>query len=331
MRSSVRLQAEQAVVGAWLVVALTAMTAVPAAAQAAAADGRADINVEVSSSDMIRRTAIYTAAGQGLNRAADAGLDALFGRTDTRRSRDVFARLGRIWLVNLPIAALAQGAAHDSGHFARLAEFGVHAGRRQMEQWPWPVPIAVSVELVPPPESFEEALAQGLAVLGGGEQGSTLTKQRLADGIYQRDSTGYFDWMLVAYSSLDYPIYAWGDLSGHIEAAFERGPGDFRQYAEFMTFLGAWSSAHPWWLIPGVAGAFLTSIYVLRVTKMIFWGQRSTDPHFQHLPDAVGTEWAAIVILVFVIVLFGVAPSLALGPIDTATVPLLQRLVGAGQ
>jgi len=100
--------------------------------------------------------------------------------------------------------------------------------------------------------------------------------------------------------------------------------------AEFMTFLGAWSSAHPWWLLPGVAGAFLTSIYVLRVTKIIFWGQKSADPHFQHLPDAVGTEWAAIVILVFVIVLFGVAPGLALGPIDTATVPLLQRLVGTG-
>jgi hypothetical protein len=238
MRSSVRLQAEQAVVGAWLAVALVAMTAVSAAAQSAPADGRADINVEVSSSDMIRRTAIYTAAGQGLNRAADAGLDALFGRTGTRRTRDVFARLGRIWFVNLPIAALAQGAAHDSGHFARLAEFGVHAGRRQMEQWPWPVPIAISVELVPPPESFDAALAQGLAVLGGGEQGSTLTKQRLADQIYQRDATGYFDWMLVAYASLDYPIYAWSDLSGHIEAAFERGPGDFLQYAEFMTFLG---------------------------------------------------------------------------------------------
>ena len=41
-----------------------------------------------------------------------------------------------------------------------------------------------------------------------------------------------------------------------------------------------------------------------------------------------GTEWAALGILVFVLVLFGVAPSLAIGPVDTATVPLLMRLPG---
>ena len=36
----------------------------------------------------------------------------------------------------------------------------------------------------------------------------------------------------------------------------------------------------------------------------------------------------ALGILVFVLVLFGVAPGIAIAPIDTATVPLLQRLVG---
>jgi hypothetical protein len=34
----------------------------------------------------------------------------------------------------------------------------------------------------------------------------------------------------------------------------------------------------------------------------------------------------AIAILVFVIVLFGVVPDIAIGPVDTATVPLLVRL-----
>jgi NADH:ubiquinone oxidoreductase subunit 4 (subunit M) len=66
---------------------------------------------------------------------------------------------------------------------------------------------------------------------------------------------------------------------------------------------------------------------VLRVAKQIFLGKKSDDPHFQHLPDAQGTEWAALGILVFVLVLFGVAPGLALKPVDTATVPLLQRIV----
>ena len=96
--------------------------------------------------------------------------------------------------------------------------------------------------------------------------------------------------------------------------------------AELLTFLGAWQSSYPWWLFPGVLGAYLTSVYVLRVTKQIFWGPPSTDPHFLNLPDARGPEWAALWILVITIVLFGIWPSLALAPVDTATMPLLNRL-----
>jgi NADH-quinone oxidoreductase subunit M len=96
--------------------------------------------------------------------------------------------------------------------------------------------------------------------------------------------------------------------------------------AELLTFLGAWQSSHSWWLFPGVLGAYLTSIYVLRVTKQIFWGPPSPDPHFQGLPDARGPEWAALWILAATIVLFGVWPWLALAPVDTATMPLLNRL-----
>ena len=64
---------------------------------------------------------------------------------------------------------------------------------------------------------------------------------------------------------------------------------------------------------------------MLRVTKQIFWGPPS--PHFHHLEDARGPEWVALVLLTAVIVLFGMAPGIALGPVDTATVPLLSRLV----
>jgi NADH-quinone oxidoreductase subunit M len=79
-------------------------------------------------------------------------------------------------------------------------------------------------------------------------------------------------------------------------------------------------------LFPGVIGAFLTSIYVLRVVRQIFWGPQSADPHFENLPDAQGTEWVALVLLVGALVLFGVVPWLIVGPIDTATVPLLIRM-----
>jgi len=52
------------------------------------------------------------------------------------------------------------------------------------------------------------------------------------------------------------------------------------------------------------------------------------SPHFHHLEDARGPEWVALVILVTVLVLFGMAPAIALLPVDTATVPLLARIVG---
>jgi hypothetical protein len=197
-------------------------------------DRDAEVTIEVSTSDMVRRTAIFVAAGQALNRAADAGLDAAFGAHQQRKTSDVLIRLGRLWFVNLPIAALSQGSAHDSGHFARDDEFGNMLGGRRIKQWPWPIPIAITVEYGAAPGSFDEYLAEGLPLLGGGEQGSTLTKQRLNDRIYSHDDTGYFDWVLLAYTSLDYPVYAWTDLRTGLLGE----PGDFRQYARTMTLLG---------------------------------------------------------------------------------------------
>ncbi len=47
-------------------------------------------------------------------------------------------------------------------------------------------------------------------------------------------------------------------------------------------------------------------------------------------PSIIGVrswpEWVALILLVGTLVLFGVAPGIAIGPIDTATVPLLSRL-----
>ena len=95
--------------------------------------------------------------------------------------------------------------------------------------------------------------------------------------------------------------------------------------AEFLTFLGAWRSDHSWWLFPAVAGTFLTAVYVLRVVKQIFWGP-AAHGHDADLVDAKGPEWVALIVLGFVLVLFGMLPSLAIAPIDSATVTLLGKL-----
>jgi NADH-quinone oxidoreductase subunit M len=188
--------------------------------------------------------------------------------------------------------------------------------------------------------AYSSVSHMGIVMLGA----ATLTENGLNGSVFQMFAHGIMTGLFFALVGLVYEkahsreifkMSGFGVMMPGIATAFTIAglsslglPATAGFVAEFLTFLGAWGSAHPWWLFPGVIGAFLTSIYVLRVARQIFWGPKSADPHFAHLSDAQGPEWAALGILVFVLVLFGVAPGLAIGPVDTATVPLLERLMG---
>jgi len=186
--------------------------------------------------------------------------------------------------------------------------------------------------------AYSSVSHMGVVMLGA----ATLTVNGLNGSVFQMFAHGVMTGLFFALVGLVYEkahsreifrMGGFGTMMPGIATAFTIAglsslglPATAGFVAEFLTFLGAWESAYPWWLFPAVIGAFLTSIYVLRVAGQIFWGARSDDEHFQHLPDARGTEWAALGILVFVLVLFGVAPGIAVGPIRTSTVPLLERV-----
>jgi NADH-quinone oxidoreductase subunit M len=171
---------------------------------------------------------------------------------------------------------------------------------------------------------------------------ATLTEQGLNGAVFQMVAHGIMTGLFFALVGLVYEkahsraiftMGGFGTMMPGIATAFAIGgfsslglPATAGFVAEFLTFVGAWASPHPWWLFPAVIGAFLTSIYVLRVVRVIFWGPKSADPHFQNLPDARGTEWVALVFLAGVLVLFGVVPWIIVAPIDSATVPLLVRM-----
>jgi NADH-quinone oxidoreductase subunit M len=104
-------------------------------------------------------------------------------------------------------------------------------------------------------------------------------------------------------------------------------PGTAGFAAELMVFLGAWQSAHPWWTIPAIAGAFVTAVYVLRASRAIFWGPDAAHP-CPDLRDPRRAEWAAPVLLGGAIIVFGLWPRLLLDVIDVASGAHLQALVG---
>ncbi len=102
-------------------------------------------------------------------------------------------------------------------------------------------------------------------------------------------------------------------------------PGTAGFVAELMVFLGAAKGAWSWWVVPGVLGAFITAVYVLRACKVIFWGPAPTGEH-AHLADIRGTEWAAPLVLGCSLVVFGFWPRLLLDFIDLATSTFMYRL-----
>ena len=186
--------------------------------------------------------------------------------------------------------------------------------------------------------AYSSVSHMGVVMLGM----ATLTEQGINGSVFQMIAHGIMTGLFFALVGLVYEkahsreIFKMGGFAtmmpgiatGFVVGGFSSLglPGTAGFVAEFLTFLGAWQSAHSWWLFAGVTGAFLTAVYVLRVVRHIFFGARSEDPHFQNLPDARGTEWVAIVFLIFILVLFGVAPSLMVGPIDKATMALLTQM-----
>jgi NADH-quinone oxidoreductase subunit M len=186
--------------------------------------------------------------------------------------------------------------------------------------------------------AYSSVSHMGIVMLGA----ATLTEAGLNGSVFQMFAHGIMTGLFFALVGLVYEkahsreifkMGGFGRAMPGIATAFTVGglsslglPATAGFVAEILTFMGAWKSAHAWWLFPAVAGTFLTAVYVLRVTKQIFWGPPS--PHFGHLVDARGPEWVALVLLVVGLVVFGMLPAIALAPVGTATVPLLARIVG---
>jgi NADH-quinone oxidoreductase subunit M len=240
----------------------------------------------------------------------------------------VLMKLGAYGVVRVGMGLLPEGAQALAGLVGTIACINVVYGALSaMAQTDLKYVVA-----------YSSVSHMGLVMLGA----ATLTEAGLNGSVFQMFAHGIMTGLLFALVGLVYEkahsreifrMGGFGRVMPGIATAFTVGglsslglPATAGFVAELLIFLGAWRSGYPAWLFPAVAGTFLTAVYVLRVAKQIFWGPPS--PHFHHLEDARGPEWVALVILVGVLVLFGMVPGLAIAPVDTATVPLLARIVG---
>ncbi len=189
--------------------------------------------------------------------------------------------------------------------------------------------------------AYSSVSHMGIVMLGA----ATLTPVGLAGSVFQMFAHGIMTGLFFALVGLVYEkahtrdIDAMGGFAVRMPAIatfFVIGglsslglPGLAGFVAEFLAFLGAWRSAHPWWLVPALLGTFLTAVYVLRAVRRIFFGPFDAT-HYADLPEARGSEWAAPLLLATLLVVTGVLPGLVMSPINDALRPILARLAAAG-
>jgi NADH-quinone oxidoreductase subunit M len=97
-------------------------------------------------------------------------------------------------------------------------------------------------------------------------------------------------------------------------------PGTGGFIAEFLIFMGTFM-AKPWVAVFASLGIVITSIYVLRLLRRVFFGQ--LNPHLADMPDAKTTEWVALAITCVVIVAVGVYPYPIIQLISSAVQPVV--------
>src|ERR1041385_9220974 len=120
--------------------------------------------------------------------------------------------------------------------------------------------------------AYSSVSHMGLVMLGA----ATLTEAGLHGSVFQMFAHGIMTGLFFALVGLVYEkshsraLFTMGGFGRMIPGratAFTVGglsslglPATAGFVAELLTFMGAWTSAHAWWLVPAVAGTFLTAI-----------------------------------------------------------------------
>ncbi|MHB9108515.1 MAG: complex I subunit 4 family protein [Armatimonadota bacterium] len=100
-------------------------------------------------------------------------------------------------------------------------------------------------------------------------------------------------------------------------------PGTGGFIAEFLVFMGTFADK-PWIAAFACLGIVITSIYVLRLLRRVFFGK--LDPHYEHMGDARKTEWVALAVTSVVILAVGIYPYPIIQIISSSVQPIVGLL-----
>lgn len=101
-------------------------------------------------------------------------------------------------------------------------------------------------------------------------------------------------------------------------------PGTFNFAAEFSIFVGS-IQVYPVLAVISIFAVVITAIYVLKVMQQIFFGPRNAK--WDILTDIKGVEMIPVVLLCFVLILFGFFPGLIMGMSDASISVLAQKFI----
>jgi hypothetical protein len=160
-----------------------------------------------SSVPMLRNAQFFSAAGALTDRAVGTVLDHVTNHLfEKHGSKAVLARIARLWIVDMPVASLAQVYNHEYGHITRDARSLTHFVH--INRWPWPFPFAGprvdgDWSHTDPFDPYDE-----LAGTAGGSEASHVMADVLIERAYEADRASYFDAVLYVYAKLDPSAYA---------------------------------------------------------------------------------------------------------------------------
>lgn len=100
-------------------------------------------------------------------------------------------------------------------------------------------------------------------------------------------------------------------------------PGTGGFVAEFLVFMGSFAN-NPWLAAFACLGIVVTSVYVLRLLRRVFFGK--FNEHYVHMGDARTTEWVALAVTSAVILAVGIYPYPIIQIISSSVQPVVSLL-----